>query len=70
MQRNLMAQEDLDTLGFGKDSVVVPPTPEQLEAQRNKNNEIIAGLSAAKKAKGGFLGIALPGLKDKTTDKS
>jgi hypothetical protein len=65
MTKNLMAQEDLDTLGFGKDAVVVPPTPEQL-AEQKKGKEIIAGLAAAKKGgQGGFLGISLPGLGDK-----
>jgi hypothetical protein len=51
-----MAKEDLDTLGFSKD-IVVMPGPE-LET---KSGEIIAGLSSAKKGKGGIFGLPLPG---------
>ncbi len=70
MSRNLMAPEDLDTLGFAADAAVVPPPQPPAaggadggEGERPKG-PVIAGLTAARKAKGGFLGVALPGLGD------
>jgi len=56
MHHNLMAPEDLNTLGFSKDAMVVPAA----ETKAVKG-EVIAGLSAAKKGKGGLLGLQLPG---------
>jgi cytochrome c oxidase assembly protein subunit 19 len=50
MDGDLMAPEDLDTLGFGKDIRVSPAVDALPEPPR----ETIAGLSAAKKG-GGFL---------------
>lgn len=59
MRVNLMAPEDLNTLGFGVDAVVVAPAA---GAHALKRGDVIAGLSGAKKGKGGFLGLQLPGL--------
>lgn len=60
MNKNLMAPEDLGTLGFSAERAVVPPVDDGGDKSREP---IIAGLAGAKKAKGGFLGISLPGSK-------
>lgn len=60
MNKNLMAPEDLGSLGFSEDRAVVPPVD---DGGAKSREPIIAGLAGAKKAKGGFLGITLPGSK-------
>jgi len=55
MQRGLMAPEDLDSLGFSAQHVVVPESPAAAAAAAAAApKERIAGLGAAKK-QGGFL---------------
>lgn len=59
MDRQLMAPEDLDTMGFGAGTDVTP-IPEGKPQPDGQPEEIVAGLAAARKAKGGIFGIALP----------
>lgn len=57
MEGDLMAPEDLDTLGFGKDIAVVP----SLQPAAPQEQEIIAGLAAAKKGGGTLFGFGSGG---------
>jgi len=62
MDRNLMAQEDLTTMGFGKDANVVPSTtPTQVEAtdESTRARKRIAGMShlGAMKKRWSWLGF-------------
>jgi len=57
MDKGLMAKEDLKTMGFAPDIVVVPG-PDMVVDDKQ---ELIAGLVSAKKAKGAMFGIKLPG---------
>jgi cytochrome c oxidase assembly protein subunit 19 len=58
MNHGLMANEDLDSLGFSPDVRIVPAAPENGSKQPK---EIIAGLSAAKKPGGFFMGLSSQG---------
>jgi cytochrome c oxidase assembly protein subunit 19 len=54
MEGDLMAPEDLDSLGFASDVRVAPPAAEAAAAEEGAGGERVAGLSAARKG-GGFL---------------
>lgn len=63
MERGLMAQEDLDTLGFAADAA---PTPSAAPAPVAPE-ELVAGLGAARRAKMGILFGMGSSAKRKTT---
>jgi len=64
MERGLMAQEDLDTLGFAADAA---PTPSLPESSPSAPEELVAGLGAARRAKMGILFGMGSSAKRKTT---
>ena len=55
MSHGLMANEDLNSLGFSPDVRIVPAAPDN---NLKHPTEIIAGLSAAKKPGGFFMGFS------------
>ena len=57
MSRDLMAQEDLETMGFAESARVVPPRDGAPSTAAAREEDVIAGLGAAKKRGGFFLGL-------------
>lgn len=55
MERGLMAQEDLDTLGFSSDGAPTPTTVGGGGGVKKEPEELLAGLGSARRAKMGIL---------------